>query len=135
MDKREKNPAGERGFQEGDQRLGRRGWGPPVSTRDPGKRSSIFLIFRAGPGPLAQCRAAGTWRRVSFWGRVGTASIKKKRKKMGILEDFISKLRTDPNAKSVEPGLVSSLKYLAGEVEKIANRVAALEKEGPDDHD
>lgn len=56
---------------------------------------------------------------------------------MGIVSDLERAIRDGTGDKNQEsdPGLRAGLKYLAGELEKLANRVAALEKAGPDDHD
>jgi class 3 adenylate cyclase len=56
---------------------------------------------------------------------------------MGIVSDLERAIRDGTGDKNQEsdPGLRAGLKYLAGELEKLANRVATLEKAGPDDHD
>jgi hypothetical protein len=56
---------------------------------------------------------------------------------MGIVSDLERAIGDGTGDKHQEsdPGLRAGLKYLAGELEKLANRIAALEKEGPDDHD
>lgn len=55
---------------------------------------------------------------------------------MGIVSDLERAIRDGSGDKQEpDPGLRAGLKYLAGELEKLANRVAALEKAGPDDHD
>jgi hypothetical protein len=56
---------------------------------------------------------------------------------MGIVSDLERAIRngTDDKHPESDPGFRAGLKYLAGELEKLANRVSALEKAGPDDHD
>jgi len=56
---------------------------------------------------------------------------------MGIVSDLERAIGdgTGDEHQESDPGLRAGLKYLAGELEKLANRIAALEKEGPDDHD